>query len=163
MDDFYSVAEKQKQRLAAWFNSISTRGPNGARLEDASYDHPQMVNSSNSTFTPSYKLDMKDLVEDAVSGDVFLEESKMRPVSQRIVGCEESENQEEQKKHLRKEESETKSDYFSEYQQKIFEKQNEHCEEDLQSASILLSENFISIMVSAEDINVDRQEIRQST
>ncbi|MED6171830.1 hypothetical protein PIB30_044471 [Stylosanthes scabra] len=108
----------QQQCLAAWFNSISTRDSDGARFDDTTtfkvvnlkthyMDQPQMSNSSNAAFSSS-KLDMEELVEDVVSEDVVLEEPKMQTVSQGILGCEESDNQEEQKKHLRKEENETR-------------------------------------------------------
>ncbi|MED6188704.1 hypothetical protein PIB30_088472, partial [Stylosanthes scabra] len=137
-------AEMQQQRLAT-------------RLEDTSYGLASHEQFSNAAFTSS-KVDLEELVEDVVSGDVVLEEPKMHTVSQGILGCEESDNQEEQKKQLRKEESETISDCFSECEQKIFEKQNENREEDLKCASMLLFENFTSIMVSVEGPNVDKQD-----
>ncbi|MED6107834.1 hypothetical protein PIB30_017916 [Stylosanthes scabra] len=121
-----------------------------------------MLNSSNPAFTSS-KVDLEELLEDVVSEDVVLEEPKMQTVSQEILGCEKSDNQEEQKKQLRKEESETMSDCFSECEQKIFEKQNKNCEEDLKCASMLPFENFMGIMVSIEGLKVDRQEARQAT
>ncbi|MED6168240.1 hypothetical protein PIB30_010021 [Stylosanthes scabra] len=135
MEDLLSLAieaEMQQQRLATWFNSISTRNSDGARFDDTTtlkvanlktrhMDHPHMSNSSNAAFTSS-KLDLEELVEDVVSEDVVLEEPKMHTVSQGILECEESDNQEEHKKQLRKEESETMSNCFSECEQKIFEK-----------------------------------------
>ncbi|MED6122222.1 hypothetical protein PIB30_037817 [Stylosanthes scabra] len=165
-------AENQQQHLATWFNSISTRGTNSARFEDTTtfkvadlkthhMGHPQMINSSNLAFTTSSKLAMEDLVEDAASGDVFLEEPQMHPVSQKTMGCEESDNQEKHKNHLRKEDNEIKSECFHECEQKIFEKQNKNCEEGLKCASMLPFENFMGIMVSIEGLKVDRQEARQ--
>ncbi|MED6207484.1 hypothetical protein PIB30_036257 [Stylosanthes scabra] len=123
MDDLLDLAieaEMQQQRLAGWFNSISTRDSDSARFDDTTtlkvadlkthhIDQPQMSNSSNAAFTSS-KLDREELVEDVVSEDVVLEEPKMQIVSQGILGCEENNNQEEQKKHLMKEESITVSD-----------------------------------------------------
>ncbi|MED6118919.1 hypothetical protein PIB30_007079 [Stylosanthes scabra] len=175
MDDLLNLAieaKRQQQRLVAWFNSISTRDSDRAKFDNTTtfkvanlkthpIDHPQMVTSSNPDFTSS-KVDLEELLEDVVSENVVLEEPKMQTVSQEILGCEESDNQEELKKQLRKEESETISDCFNECKQKIFEKPNKNCEEDLKCASILPFENFMGIMVSVECLKVDRQEARQA-